>query len=144
MSKVDQRTADAALARYARHIAATLIDAAHRGDTEAIVSVLGRLPDAEQPEPIEAAIERSAQTFGVTVAAILSPSRVRENVDARAVVCYTARLLGYSYVAIGHKLDRDHSTIMHACSRVGESPRLRGIAQRMAEHLGWDRDAEAS
>jgi hypothetical protein len=135
---------DHALIRYARHVAADLIDAARRSDIEAINAILGRLPDGDQPEPIDGVIERSARTFGVTVADILSPSRVRANVDARAVVCYASRLLGYSFVAIGKRIDRDHSTVIHAYGRVGETPRLRGIAQRMAAELGWDREAEAS
>ena len=139
-----QSGVDQALIRYARHVAADLVDAARRSDVAAISAILGRLPDGDQPEPIDGAIERSARTFGVTVDAILSPNRRRENVDARAVVCYVARLLGYSYVAIGKRLDRDHSTVMHACGRVGEEARLRGIAQRMAAELGWDREAEAS
>ncbi|HKO27582.1 MAG TPA: helix-turn-helix domain-containing protein [Solirubrobacteraceae bacterium] len=133
-----------ALCRYALHISATLADAARRGDSEAIRATLGRLPDDAQPEPIVGAVEHAARTFGVTVADIHSPSRRREKVDARAVACYAARLLGYSYVAIGRHVDRDHSTVMHAVSRVGETPRLRGIAERIAGPLGWDREAEAS
>lgn len=140
-SALDQKREDAALCRYALHVAATLADAARRGDHDAIREVLGRLPAAEQPEPIVAVIQQAARAFEVTVADIKSPSRVRQNVDARGVVCYAARLLGYTFATIGGYVNRDHSTAVCAYSRVGESPRLRGIAQRIAQNQGWDREA---
>jgi chromosomal replication initiation ATPase DnaA len=136
-----QARADSALRRYALHVAATLADAAERRDHDAIRSILGRAPEATQPEPIEAAVERAAAHLGVTVAGITGRGRCRELVDARAVVCYTSWLLGYSSVATGRRLGgRDHSTVLAAITRVAGTPRLRCLAEQIARGLGWDRE----
>lgn len=88
------------------------------------------------------AARRAALAFGTDIEAVMGDSRRREVLDARAVVYYAAHLLGENYSQIGRVMSRDHSTVMHGYSRVGTTPRLRGIAEQIARDLGWDRDAE--
>lgn len=87
----------------------------------------------------------SARIFDLDVEDVLSTSRRKEVLDARAVTYYAAYLLGDNYSQIGRVMDRDHSTVMSGYSRVATSPRLRHIAERVAGRLGWRReDEEAS
>lgn len=116
-----------------------------RHDLEGLAILL-----ASRLEPIETnaekateAARRAAEVFGTTVGAVLSRSGCREDVDARTAAMYACRLLGMAYSETGRYFDRDHSTVMYACSRAGETPRLRKAAQRIAAELGWDREDAA-
>ena len=137
--------------------ASALIEAVQDHDADTVADILTTLdvpqlhalaivladlsrPPASEDEHLGHAIDLAARVFRVPPAAITGPSRNRELVDARAVVCYAGRLLGGSYSGIGRHLGRDHSTVMHACGRVGETPRLRRIATDIAERLGWNRE----
>jgi chromosomal replication initiation ATPase DnaA len=110
----------------------------------AIVLAAQSVPETTEGELLRGAVAYAARSFGTTPATVLGSSRAREAVDARAVVAYVGWLLGVSYSRTGREIGRDHSTVMHAVGRVGETPRLRGIAQGIAERLGWDREAAAS
>lgn len=90
--------------------------------------------------PIEIAVKSAARRFGVTVAAIRNADRTQEVVDARHVAGYAARLYGMKLVAIGQALNKDHTTVMNGCARVGADRRLRRIATDIALAMGWDRD----
>lgn len=90
--------------------------------------------------PTREAAHHAAIAFGVPITEIFSQSRRREAVDARGVACYVGRLLGQSQTAIGQGIDRERSTVLHAIGRVGETPRLRRIAERIATEMGWDRN----
>jgi chromosomal replication initiation ATPase DnaA len=74
---------------------------------------------------------------------MLSGDRHQAALNARQVVCYVARLLGLSYSEIGREFEQHHTTIINAVVRVGETPRLRGIAASIAAELGWDRTVES-
>lgn len=85
---------------------------------------------------LESCIRQAAHRFGTTTNVIRSESRKRHIIDARHVAIYAARLCGASYPLIGKAICRDHTTAMHACGRIGETPRLRLIAQQIAESVG--------
>lgn len=91
-------------------------------------------------EVIASILRRTAQRFGTMPGDLLSESRRAEDIEARAVASYAARLCGATYSFIGRQLGRDHTTVMHSCGRVGESHRLRLIAQQIAEEHGWSRE----
>lgn len=109
----------------------------------AIVLASYNTPGASETDLLRAATSQAAHRFGIPEDHIRSTSRRREALDARAVAMYVGYLLGISYSAIGREIGRDHSTVIHAVTRVGETPRLRGIAHNIAELLGWDREAVA-
>lgn len=90
------------------------------------------------------ALQLTAEMFNIPIGAILSTSRRREHADARAVAMYVCRLAGMSSPNTGSYFNRDHSTVLHAWGRVGESARLRGLAHRVAIQCGWMRDADVS
>lgn len=106
-------------------------------------SLLGDAPHDPQA-PIREAVAAAAARFGVTPEAVLSPDRHREVVDARMVACYVARLHGMTLTSIGGYLGKDHTTVMNAAVCVGERPRLRRIALKIAAQTGWDRDEAAA
>lgn len=110
----------------------------------AIVLAARCIPDDSESELMTKAIARAAGAMATNATVVLSSSRRREAIDARAVACYVGYLLGISYSRVGREIGRDHSTVMHAVGRVGETPRLRGAAQRIAESLGWDREAASA
>lgn len=137
--------------------AAALVEAVAAGDQDGVAEVLlGRtnaelyalaivlagqqLPPEAETEQMSKAVYLTAAAFGTTTSVVLSESRRREALDARATAAYVGHLLGLTYSRIGAELGRDHSTVIHSCGRVGETPRLRGLAQRIAEQLGWDRE----
>lgn len=82
------------------------------------------------------AVSLAAAAWRVKPSLILSRSRGRQVLDARAVAMAALRYLGHTTVAIGEAFDRDHSTVVHAASRVGENPRLRRAALEIADQLG--------
>jgi hypothetical protein len=83
------------------------------------------------------AVKQVSRLFNVGASDIKSANRKRDVLDARQVTCYAAHLLGVSYSSIGRHLDLHHTTVMAACSRVGESSRLRQAAQNIARQGGW-------
>lgn len=99
-------------------------------------------PSDTEAEIVTAAVVQASAIFGATAGDVLAGSQLREALDARHAACYASWLLGCSYSFIGRRLGRDHSTVMASVSKVGESPRLRAAAQRVARRLGWDRDLE--
>lgn len=112
-------------------------------DLHALAVVLAAHIDPDKPfqaapmvNPIAAAVRAAAIRFHVPEAAVLSGSRHRPVVDARAVACYVARIAGMSSTAIGSYVGRDHTTVLYACTRVGENPHLRAVAGDVFADLG--------
>lgn len=66
-------------------------------------------------------VAKTAASFGFSVADLEGPSRKSELVTARQVAMYLCRdMTGLSYPKIGKLFgDRDHTTVMHACNKVG-------------------------
>lgn len=81
-------------------------------------------------------IDLAATRYGTTPEILRGLSRHREHIDPRHVAAYAARLCGASYPIIGRALNRDHSTIMAAVSRVGENARLRAVGKQIADAVG--------
>ena len=91
------------------------------------------------------AVAATAKHYGLEPADLTGRRQTHDILAARAVAAYAAhRLLGVASTTTGKALDRDHSTILNACGRVGEDPRLRRVAQLIATSLGWTREDLAS
>lgn len=70
---------------------------------------------------IAAIIEAAGREFGISVRQILSERRQRDVVEARHVAMWLARELTWrSYPAVGRIFRRDHTSVIHAISRVDE------------------------
>jgi len=65
-------------------------------------------------------LEKVSERYGFTVEEITGKSRRRPLVTARQVAMYVVReLTELSYPAIGREFgDRDHTTVMHAVSKI--------------------------
>lgn len=125
----------------------TVNDVFHGLDAEqlqALAIVLAASADADSPllgsEPsVEHIIDRAvtivARRWRVTIDAIFSTDRHRDVAEARQVAMAACRLAGVSSPRIGEAFGRDHSTVLHAATRVGEDARLRPIATGIASTL---------
>jgi hypothetical protein len=99
--------------------------------------------DLELPvDVIAQAITTAGRLFCADPTLIRFGYRTQPHLDARHVAIHAAHLCGISYAGIGRALGQDHTTAMNACARVGESPRLRRIALRVATECGWNRNAQ--
>jgi len=64
-------------------------------------------------------IEVTADCFGQSIHDVLGDGRRKVLTNARQVIMYLMfQELGMSYSAIGRKMGRDHSTVMHGISRI--------------------------
>lgn len=80
-------------------------------------------------------VETTAEWYHISPDVIFSKSRVRDIAEARQVIMYMAsKLLGLSRTAIGGKLKRAHSTVLHGVQAVAD--RL-PIDRDMAEAVSW-------
>lgn len=69
--------------------------------------------------------DRVAEITGVTPDRMTSKSREAGVVQARWVAMYSIRhTLGLGTKAIGKMFNRDHTSVIHACSKVEDSPAL--------------------
>jgi chromosomal replication initiation ATPase DnaA len=88
-----------------------------------------------QKNPDEAAahiLASCADWYGVSVKALVSPSRRRGPTAARMVAAWVLRTtLGLSYPEIGRLIGKDHSTVMYAVKKVEGDPELRAVGARM-------------
>jgi chromosomal replication initiator protein len=84
--------------------------------------VLDDLITANEPRQVtpQIVLEATAQMFGFTVADLTGKSRSRPLVTARQIAMYVLRqLTNFSYPAIGRQFgDRDHTTVMHAVTKI--------------------------
>ena len=55
---------------------------------------------------------------------------------------YTAHRAGLTYSSIGRAFGRDHTTAIYAATRVGETPRLRALADQVCDQAGITRPAD--
>ena len=113
-------------------------------DWQAMAVVLASLVPTDVPMPAVATPELVAATilqatairFCTTVDAIRSPRRDRATIDARATAQAAMRYAGLTSTFIGQQTCRDHSTVLHAASRIGENARLRAVALELADLVG--------
>jgi hypothetical protein len=107
------------------------------------VAAVAELKDAK--DDAERVIRMSAAHFGVSIDDIVSAKKTRTFVDARFVAAFlmtevyrclavkTEFRQGWSWIA--PRLNRDHTTIMHAVRRVENSPRLLEHARKVRNQL---------
>ncbi len=110
--------------------------------------VLGDLITAKAPRQITAkvVIEATADMFGLTIDELIGKSRSRPLVTARQVAMYVLReMTDFSYPAIGRAFgDRDHTTVMHAVSKISDLMReRRTIYEQVTELMHRIRTAGA-
>jgi chromosomal replication initiator protein len=113
-------------------------------------AVLGDLYPPGTPAPgtgptaaqtIERILELAAETFGFTVAELLSHDRRPALARARQVAMYLAREhTGETLPAIGQRFGgRNHTTVMHACkrtaARLAEDPEAFDAVRRLTDRL---------
>lgn len=74
-------------------------------------------------------IRVAANAFGVTTDDLVSQSRRQPLVFYRQIAMAAARAVTTaSYPAIAHMFgDRDHTTVIHACRRMADDPRLAAL-----------------
>lgn len=78
----------------------------------------------------------SAEFFGISRLEILASSRLAKYAVPRQVAMYLARkLTSRSFLQIGQAFSRDHSTVMHACRKVQETPSLNSAADEIEMRL---------
>ncbi len=98
-------------------------------DLQMAEDVLGDLITAKAPRQITAkvVIDATADMFGISVDDLCGKSRSRPLVTARQVAMYVLReMTDFSYPAIGRAFgDRDHTTVMHAVSKIADLMRER-------------------
>lgn len=112
---------------------------------EAVLELAAKVPLESIEVGVDDILDSAARAFGINREDILSANRRHEVVKARQVACYAAHLLGHSQSHVARCIGRDHTTVWNAVQRVGETAALRGTAQKIAQSLGWDRNAlEAS
>lgn len=145
-----------AVADYDPDAVAAVLTPLSTADLHALAIALAANIDLERPircEPSErtqtddlaaASVRIAARMFGTDPMLILSTSKRRHVTDARAAAMYACKLLGMSSPAIGARFNRDHSTVVYAWARVGETERLRNAGQQIALQCGWTRESEAS
>jgi len=84
--------------------------------------VLDDLITANEPRQVtpQMVLDATAEMFGFTVADLTGKSRSRPLVTARQIAMYVLRqMTNFSYPAIGRQFgDRDHTTVMHAVTKI--------------------------
>ena len=70
---------------------------------------------------VDTIVEAVSRHFGLPVADVRGKSRRADLVLARQIAMYLSReLLSASFADIGTSFNRDHSTVMHACTKIAE------------------------
>lgn len=134
----DQAAADAlkGLARDELRELVVLL-AKHVDPDRPFMATHARRPISRVEAAVKTCVAITALRWGITVDELTGSSRRREVIDARHVAASAARFCGATYPLIGRALGgRDHTTAMHAVSRVGEDARLRRVALEVAETVG--------
>jgi chromosomal replication initiator protein len=104
----------------------------------------GLYPDLRPPRPrtLKEIQEETCDAFGVSMEALLSPSRAAPVAWPRQVAMYLAReLTDQTLPAIGRAFGgRNHTTVLHACKRaaqrIAEDPDAYETVRRLTERLG--------
>lgn len=87
-------------------------------------------------------LELIAECLELRVDDILSTSRRRPLVDARACYAYLAWQKGSMLVDIGFDLGRNHSTITHYLNEVIPLPEVQDKLHRIIDYMGGDDDSD--
>lgn len=79
----------------------------------------------------ERIINLATEYLGVEWDRLRGRSRDQDTVEARQLLCYLLSRAGYTVAAIARLLERNHSTVLHAISRVERSDTLIDAGQRL-------------
>ncbi len=83
-----------------------------------------KVPD-KKPLNFDMIVEATAENFHLDPDVIFSKSRLRDIADARQVVMYlSSKMIGLSSNAIGQKLNRKHTTVLHGIEAVKDRIRV--------------------
>lgn len=78
-----------------------------------------------------------AEHFGITLKDMMGKDRSPEFSHPRMIAMYVCRAyLHLSFPAIGRHFDRDHTTVMHAVTRVLEHPNFKEIMVELNKKFG--------
>ena len=76
-------------------------------------------PKAQRAINFDMIVETTADFFNINPDAIFSKSRLRDVADARQIIMYLSqKLTSLSSTAIGQKLNRSHTTVLHGIQQV--------------------------
>lgn len=76
-------------------------------------------PKAQKVINFDMIVETTAEFFNLNPDIIFSKSRVRDVADARQIIMYLSqKMTSLSSTAIGHKLNRSHTTVLHGIKAV--------------------------
>ena len=76
-------------------------------------------PKAQKVINFDMIVEATADFFNINPDVIFSKSRIRDVADARQIIMYLSqKLTSLSSSAIGHKLNRSHTTVLHGIKAV--------------------------
>lgn len=95
------------------------------------------------PPTVERILDTVADYYGTARGDILGHTRTKKATAARLVLMYLMRrVLKMTFEDIGAVLDRDHSTVISACDKIGNElrkiPESRGVIQSIGIRLGVD------
>lgn len=79
------------------------------------------------PLRTEALIVKAAELYDVSFESVLSATRDANVVRARQAACWLLRGGGLSFPKIGAIVGRDHTTVMHACTKIDNDPAIRAL-----------------
>ena len=82
----------------------------------------------ETPSTIDDITSRICQQFGVKTEEVKGRSRAKKTREARQIICYVSRKLGYTYESIALSIDKDHSTVIHSVKVVSNEKPLKRVA----------------
>lgn len=88
---------------------------------------LALLARKNHPNRVGQIVEEVSMALNIPAADILGDSRKRQVAHARQTVMYFAREEGRSLNAIGHVLNRDHTTVLHGANAAEQ--RIKELSQ---------------
>lgn len=103
----------------------------HYDARERLTAAVAAIEEAKAPEHADklltAVLAVFTEELGVSVGAIMGRARTRRVSRARQMVCFVLRQAGLSFPEIGRVMGLDHSTVQHACRRIGTNPFMNGV-----------------
>jgi hypothetical protein len=79
--------------------------------------------------PIMQIATQICKAYEIDINDVMGKSRLQDIVEARHAVMYACALAGYSYAAIGRRMNRNHSTVISGCKAYERKLRERGSLQ---------------
>lgn len=92
-------------------------------------------PEAVDQSRVATIVRNVGYHCGVTADDICGPSRERQIVEARQVVCWIAASEEIGTSAIGRGINRDHATAFHSIEKVTRTPHLLAHAREISDHM---------